>query len=77
MQWLANLLWLIRQLVAEYRNRKHHDDVERIKNDPGGAWADRFGRVQPDSGETRGDELPTRGASTTTNKPPRPGDSES
>lgn len=39
-------------LYGNHKQKSHDKAVKRIKDDPSGAWAARFGRVQSDTGET-------------------------
>lgn len=49
MKWLAELLRLIRQLIKQISKKKSDDEINAIKTDPSGEWANRFGRVRNDS----------------------------
>ena len=59
--------------INAYRKRQHEKRIESIKNDPSGAWSDRFGRVQPTADAyDDAEQLPADSANTARPEPGRP-----
>ena len=58
--------------VNAYRKRQHEKRIEAIKHDPSGAWAGRFGRVQPTADPyVDAEQLPSDGTNTARPEPGR------
>ena len=58
--------------VNAYRKRQHEKRIEAIKHDPSGAWAGRFGRVQPTADPyDDAEQLPSDGTNTARPEPGR------
>lgn len=68
---ILTLLRLALQAVQREMERRRNDKAQRVQDDPGSAWANRFGRVQPDAIEPQ--QLPTDCSKVATNPAERSG----
>ena len=74
---ILTLLRLALQAVQREMERRRNDKAQRVQDDPGSAWANRFGRVQPDADQYGGaEQLPADCASDATNQIGRHGRAE-
>lgn len=59
--------------VNAYRKRQHEKRIEAIKQNPSGAWSDRFGRVQPTADPyDDAEQLPADNTNAARTEPGRP-----
>lgn len=70
---LLAIIELVLRLYAEHRQKRRDQRVEDIRSNPSGAWAGRFGRLQPTADHyDDAEQLPADSANTARPEPGRP-----